>query len=246
MLTVDREDHVARLTLDRPQARNALNSELITRLAAELERLDVEPGVRAVVLAGAPPGFCAGSDLRELSGMDVVEMCAHEERSAALARRIGLLDTPVVAEVEGFAVGGGFVLAASCDLVVTAADARWQLPEVSLGWIPPWGLQALTARVGPVVARRLTWGIDPIDGTEAYRLGIADYGVASGEASAVALEVTRKLAALPAPAVTSTKRAFARFASGDAEVLDRQANQLFAADCAHQAAQETLERFGSR
>jgi enoyl-CoA hydratase/carnithine racemase len=152
-----------------------------------------------------------------------------------------------VAGVEGFALGGGFVLAVSCDIVVSEPSARWHLPEVAIGWIPPWGIQAIVARVGPVTARRLVWGADPFDGREAHRLGIADYLAEPGEtARSAALRVATGLATLPAQAVASTKQFFAPLVSGHGESLDAWANRLFLADCGHSAAKATLNRFGVR
>jgi enoyl-CoA hydratase/carnithine racemase len=246
MLSIETAGRVARVTLERPRARNALSSELVRRLGSTLRELDADPSAGAVVLAGSPPGFCAGSDLKELAGMDVAEMSAHESETGAMARGIAQLGTPVVAAVEGFALGGGFVLAASCDLVVTGRGAAWHLPEVSLGWVPPWGLQALAARVGPVAARRLAWGAEPVDGTEAHRQGLADELAEDGEAVAAAGRLAGRLAAMPASAVASTKRAFAALASGGGEALDAEANRLFVSDCNDDRARESLARFRGR
>ncbi len=246
MLDVRVEGNIAVLTIDRPQARNALNSELVERLASALQELDGDPGVLAVVLEGTPPGFCAGSDLKELGQMNVDEMRVHEARTGAVSRGIAMLDTPVIAAVEGFALGGGLAIAISCDVVVSATGARWHMPEVSIGWIPPWGLGALTARVGPVAARQLTWGTEPIDGVEAHRLGVVDHVTDDGEASAKARELAGKFAQMPAPAVTSTKRFFAQLVLDSGEILDAEANRLFVEDCSHEQAQETLESFRSK
>lgn len=179
--------------------------------------------------------------------MDLVGMGAHEAHTATLARSIAHMNKPVVAGVEGFALGGGFVLAVSCDVVVSDPSARWHLPEVTIGWIPPWGIQALVARVGPVTARRLVWGADPFDGREAHRLGVADYLAEPGETVRdAALRVAKGLAALPTEAVASTKQFFAPLVSGQGESLDAWANRLFLADCGHPAAKATLNRFGVR
>jgi enoyl-CoA hydratase/carnithine racemase len=246
-LIVEQAGELAILTIDRPSRRNAIGVQLVERLFQELDRADHDPGTRAIVLTGTAPGFCAGSDLKELGGTDLAGMRAHEARTAALARSIALMNKPVVAGIDGFALGGGFLLALSCDVVVTASSTRWHLPEVSIGWIPPWGLQALAARVGPVAARRLAWGAEPFDGQEAYRLGIADYlsepGVSAQEAT---LRVATQIAALPAHAVASTKQFFAILVSGTGESLDASANRLFLADCGHPAAKATLARFGVR
>ncbi|MBV8851107.1 MAG: enoyl-CoA hydratase/isomerase family protein [Methylobacteriaceae bacterium] len=238
---------IATLTIRRPHRRNAIGAALVEALFDAFARLDADANVRAIVLTGVAPGFCAGSDLKELAEADLAGMRAHEARTAALARSIALLDTPVIAAVDGFALGGGFVLAASCDIVVSAINARWHLPEVTIGWIPPWGLQAVTARVGPVAARRLTWGAKPFDGREAHRIGIADYLAPDGQSVLdAALEEARLLAALPPPAVTSTKQFFAPLVSRTAEADDAWANRLFAGDCGHPVAQATLKRFGVR
>ena len=179
--------------------------------------------------------------------MDLAGMGAHEARTAALARSIALMNKPVVAGIDGFALGGGFVLATSCDLVVSAPAARWHLPEVTIGWIPPWGIQALVARVGPVTARRLVWGADRFDGREAHRLGIADYLAEAGETvRETAIRVATRLAALPPEAAVSTKQFFAPLISSSGEAMDAWANRLFLADCGHPAAKATLNRFGVR
>jgi enoyl-CoA hydratase/carnithine racemase len=246
-LKVEQREGVAVLTIDRPRRRNAIGVGLVEDLTRELARLDRDASTRAIVLTGVAPGFCAGSDLKELADTDLAGMRAHEAHTAALARSIAFLDTPVVAAVDGFALGGGFVLAISCDVVVTAAEARWHLPEVTIGWIPPWGLQAVIARVGPVAARRLTWGAAPFDGREAHRLGVADALAGPGESVLdAALREAEGLAALPPPAVASTKQFYAPLVAGTAEASDAWANRLFAGDCGHPVAQATLRRFGVR
>src|ERR1700722_6198066 len=159
-LRTEQAGEIAVLTIDRPARRNALGQQLIEELFAEFDRADRGPDTRLIALTGSAPGFCAGSDLKELAGTNLAGMGAHEARTAALARSIALMNKPVVAGIEGFALGGGFVLAVSCDVVVSEPSTRWHLPEVAIGWIPPWGIQALVARVGPVTGRRLVWGAD--------------------------------------------------------------------------------------
>jgi enoyl-CoA hydratase/carnithine racemase len=243
MITTDRQGQVAILTMSRPERRNALGTETMRALAVALVAADRDESVGAIVLAGSAPAFCAGSDLKELGGLSIPAMCDHEAETAAVARRIGHLSKPVIAAVEGYALGGGFILAISCDVVVTALDARWNLPEVKIGWLPPWGLGALVARVGPVKARLLTWGAEPVDGAEALRLGIADVATEPGGALARATALAQELAALPREAVASTKRFYEPFAAADSERLDAVASRAFAADCTAPAAKATLDRF---
>lgn len=246
MISMTVSERVALITLDRPSRRNALCSEMIEQLGSALSEADRDPDVGAVVLTGAAPSFCAGSDLKELGSLDLEGMVDNEAETAALARRISLLGVPVIAAVEGHALGGGFILAASCDLVVTASDAKWSLPEVPNGWVPPWGLKALAVRTGARTALRLTWGYEVLDGEGALRLGVADYLAASGEACSKAQEIGGKLAALPDVAVRSTKRFFAAAIAGDSEVWDSEASRLFAENCAHPVAKATLERFAAK
>lgn len=245
MLNVRHQNNVAILTIDRPDKRNALCTELVAMLEDRLRRLNDEPTVAAVVLEGGPPGFCAGSDVRELAGLDRQGACAHEARTAALARSIAMLDKPVVASVSGFAFGGGLFLAASCDHVVTSRMARWGAPEVRLGWFPPWGLAALIGRVGLAAARRLTMTTAEFNGVEAHRLGLAD-SLADTDGSATT-ELARtealRLAALPREAIISTKRFFGQLINREAEMLDQTANSLFKGDLLSQAAVESLARF---
>ncbi|WP_426434511.1 enoyl-CoA hydratase/isomerase family protein [Bradyrhizobium genosp. P] len=152
MLNTRRQGQVAILTIDRSNRRNALGSELIHALATALVELQDDSGAAAIVISGTAPGFCAGSDLKELAAMTVPQMCHYEAETARIARLIGFIEKPVVAAVSGFALGGGIGLAAACDLIVTHAECRWHMPEVPSGWLPPWGLEAISQRMGPVAA----------------------------------------------------------------------------------------------
>lgn len=240
MVQFSKSDGIAELMLDRPERRNAIGSADIARIIQLLPELEA---ARAVVLSGLPPSFCAGSDLKELGALDVAGMVAHENSTAAMVRHLGLITTPVVAAVEGHALGGGFILAASCDLVVTAETAQWGLPEVPNGWLPPWGLKVLCNRTGPVTAQRLTWGFETLDGHEALRLGIADYCVRQGAALDRARTIAAQLAALPETAVRSTKAFFQNELMDKAEIWDAEASRCFARDCASAEARQTLARF---
>lgn len=243
MIEIERDGGVAILTIQRPERRNALASDIVARLDSALGELSADESVGAVVLTGAPPSFCAGSDLKELGSMDIAGMVSHELETARIARRIGMVDVPVIAAVEGHALGGGFILAMSCDLVVSAKDAKWGLPEVPNGWLPPWGLKALAARVGDTTARRLVWGFEVLDGPTAERLGVADYCVDSGSARAEAVAIAHKIAALPRNATKSTKLYFQSEVLRDAELWDERAARVFALDCTYPAASATLSRF---
>lgn len=246
MLDVGRRGPVATVSLRRPERRNAMDHDLVAALAEEFRRLNADPQIAAVVLSGEPPGFCAGSDLKFIGRLSLEDMCRFEAETGDMARLLGLLDKPVIAAVEGFALGGGFILAASCDLVVSATDARWHLPEVPIGWLTPWGLQALIARTGAVAARRLCFATETLDAREAKRLGVVDHLAPPGEAIEVALALGERLSALPRAATASTKRFFMPAISGMSEAIDVRANAAFADNCRHPVGRATLEKFGSR
>ena len=246
MLDVGSRRRIGVVSLNRPERRNAMDRELVTALVEAARRLDSDPLIAAIVLRGEPPGFCAGSDLKFIGRLPLEDVCRFEAETGDMARLLGCLRNPVIASVEGFGLGGGFILAASCDLVVSAGTARWHLPEVPIGWLTPWGLGALISRVGAVSARRLCFASEEFDGHEAKRLGLVDHLVEPGQADEFAMALADRLAALPAAAVAAAKRFFMPDILGSAEALDVQANQAFADNCRHPVARATLERFGNR
>lgn len=246
MLDVSTQGRVGIVSLNRPQRRNAMDRDLVAALVQALRRLDADSDIAAIVLTGEAPGFCAGSDLRYIGRLSLEEMCRFEAETGDMARLVGFIRKPVIAAVEGFALGGGFILATSCDLVVSADSARWHLPEVPIGWLTPWGLGALVSRVGAVAARKLCFASEAFDGREAKRLGAVDHLAEPGHARSTAIALAQRLANLPAAAVSGTKHVFAPRIAGLSEALDVQANEAFAANCRHPAARATLERFGSK
>ncbi len=245
-LREERSRGVVTFTLDRPQRRNALGEATVASLRERLHHLDNDAEVGAIIITGSPPGFCAGSDLKELGQLTLDKMGAHEARTAQLARELSAMRKPVLAAVEGFALGGGFIFAASCDIVVTGRSARWHLPEVGIGWLPPWGLESVVDRVGVNTARRIIWGDLPLDGVEAHRLGVADQLADDGQALAVAQATAGRLATLPAEAVAAAKLYFAAKSARDGEAGDQLASRLFMDNCRFPTAQATLRKFGVR
>ena len=243
MLDISRDGAVATLSIDRPEVRNAMSLALAHKIAEVMSELDSTPQVKAIILQGREYGFCAGSDLKELATLDLDQIAAAEREKATVARSFCFMDTPVIAAVDGFTMGGGMVFTVSCDVVFTARNARWHLPEVALGWNPGWGVRAFLARCGPVVTRHVCWGVDPFDGEEATRLGLADFMVEENAAAAAA-QYARKLAALPEHAVTATKRLCAPVAGENSQVLDLMANQMFYESCKHEVARASYARFG--
>jgi enoyl-CoA hydratase/carnithine racemase len=246
MLNRRQQGEVAILTIDRSNRRNALGTELMQAFSEAFAELEYDDSVATIVVSATAPGFCAGSDLKELATMNIAQMCHHEAETARIVRAIGFLEKPVVAAVSGFALGGGVGLAVGCDLIVTHPECRWHMPEVPNGWLPPWALASLAVRVGPVTAQRLVWASEPITGTEAHDLGLADYLVPQPDVEGEAIAVAGRLAALPRVAVASTKRFFAPLINGSTEASDMLANRIFAENCNDEASKATLRKFGMK
>lgn len=242
-LLCERRDGFAVLTLNGPARRNVLGTRTAADLTTHLEALARDNTCRAVVLTGAGKGFCAGSDLRELAKLDAAGRVTHEAATAAAVRALSVHPVPVIAAVEGHALGGGFVLASACDLVVTAQSVRWAMPEVPNGFFPPWGLAPLLARLGAVRARRITLGVDEMIGKEAVRLGIADRLAEDGQAHETACEWAKRISLLPEGAMRAVKRFFGVEDMARAEALDRAASAFFAQDCDGATARATFRRF---
>ncbi len=198
---------IATVTLDRPEALNAISTELARALAATFEPLATRRDLRAVVLTGAgDKAFCAGADLRERSGLDDHGWFVQREvfrRAFGAVRRCPL---PTVAAVVGFALGGGCELALACDLVAAADDAVLGLPEVRLGLVPAGGgTQLLARRVGRSVAKDLVLTGRRVDAAEARRLGLVDRVVPSASVREAAHALAAEIAANAPTAVRAAK-----------------------------------------
>jgi enoyl-CoA hydratase/carnithine racemase len=166
---------VARLTLNRPERRNALTPELIEELVGELERIDGSEDVRAVVVTGAPPAFCAGFDIDRIESPGSDRAGAERDLVEALCARVRRLPVPVIARVNGVASGAGCDLAVSCDLRFASSEARLAMPPAKLGVVYSWeGIGRLTATVGPAAAKELLFGGELVGAERALALGLVD------------------------------------------------------------------------
>lgn len=212
-------DGVLRLTLNRPEKRNALSPDLVRSLRDALARARDDAAVRAVLLAGAGAAFCAGGDFDAMlarRGDAMATKRAQDEGFAALARDVLMLEKPVVAHVNGDAFGAGLMLALAADHAVAAPGARFAATFVKVGLIPDTaGTWLLPKTLGLRDARRLAMLPEPVDAQEAARLGLVSE--ARDEAAARADEVARRWAAMPTRALGATKRAIVLATSDDLE-----------------------------
>jgi len=245
MLEIRIDSAVATITINRPERRNALSADLAKKLDAELVAMGSGSQINAVVLAGALPGFCAGSDLKELAGKTVAEMREIELAKGELLSTIYSKAPPVIAAVEGFALGGGFALAAACDFVVTSSEARWHMPEAQNGWIPPWGLDVLEWRVGRYKARQIVLGLK-MTGAEAAQFGIADRAVSAGSSVKEAQQLACEIATLAPHVIRTIKRFYGHDATALFKHNDAETATMFADNCRFEPAVTTLKKFGVR
>jgi enoyl-CoA hydratase/carnithine racemase len=168
-----RDGHVVLLRLNRPEARNALSPEMMEELANELERLDPDPEVRCVVIAGSEKVFAAGADIKAMSERSFAEALRHP--AASFWRRLAAIKTPMIAAVSGYALGGGCELALACDMVVAAKGATFGQPEINLGIIPGGGGTQRLARVlGKQRAMELVLTGRRFDAAEAAAMGLVN------------------------------------------------------------------------
>lgn len=200
------DGHVALLRLNRPDARNALSPEVMDELADELERLDPDPEVRCVVIAGSEEVFAAGADIKAISERTFPEALYHP--AAAFWKRLGAVKTPMVAAVSGWALGGGCELALACDMIVASETAEFGQPEITLGIIPGGGGTQRLARVlGKQRAMELVLTGRRFDAAEAQALGLVNRVTKKKEWLEQALELARTIARRPPLAARLAKQA---------------------------------------
>lgn len=170
----ERSGHTCVLTFNRPDKLNALSSDLLGQLESRLDEAESDPAVRVLVLTGAGDrAFVAGADISEYAGHSPAGFRAYQRRSRALFTRLATLPKPVIAAVNGYALGGGLEIALCCDVLVASANARFGLPEGRLGLCPGGGgTQRLTRAVGPYTAARLLLFADQLTAQEALQLGL--------------------------------------------------------------------------
>jgi enoyl-CoA hydratase/carnithine racemase len=204
-LLVEEAEGVALVRLNRPEALNALNSELLSELAAVLERLGADHACRCVVLTGSPKAFAAGADIKEMSSKSYADMF-REDYFTAASEAVVRFRKPIIAAVAGYALGGGCELAMMCDFILAADTARFGQPEINLGVAPGiGGTQRLTRFVGKSKAMEMVLTGRMIDAAEAERCGLVSRVVPADSLIEEAMTAARKIAALSPLAVMMNK-----------------------------------------
>jgi enoyl-CoA hydratase len=215
-ILVERDGAVATVTLNRPNVLNALNLRMLDELAATFAELDADAAVRAVILTGAgAKAFAAGADIGELNALPGAHAGeAQARKGQALTRSIERMRVPVIAAVNGFALGGGCELAMACDIRVASENARFGQPEVNLGILPGYGgTQRMTRLIGEGMAMYLCLTGEMIDAAEALRAGLVQKVVTLDALLGEARRIAELIAAKAPLAISATKRAIVEGAS---------------------------------
>lgn len=233
------------LVLDRPERANILSAEMIEALATRIGELRHTPDVRALVLTGSGNKvFCAGADVSELAGLGEVAAQAKMRHGQAAFRELELLPIPVIAAVNGFALGGGLELAMACDLRIAAASAQFGQPEIMLGNVPGWGgTHRLPRLVGPGKAAALIFGGERVDAAEALRIGLINQVVPDDQVITAALELAEKFAARSPVALAGAKRAIRAGLEQGPEAAETAEAAAVAACCQTPAQQDAVAAF---
>lgn len=229
IILVERIDGVGVITMNRPEARNAQNRELVTAMGAALADFENDPEIGAIVLTGGDKFFSAGADIKEMTSKTFAEAYVQDFVTKDW-EFIPSCRKPIIAAVAGFAVGGGCEIALSCDMIVADETARFGQPEVGVGTIPGGGgTQRLARLVGKGKAMELCLTGRIIDAFEAKDLGIVTRLTPPGQALADAIQVARQIAAYSRPIVMLIKESVNRaFESSLAEGLKFERRMLHA------------------
>ncbi len=208
-ILVEQRGRVGVITLNRPQALNALNLTLMREVVAAIEAFDTNDGVGAIVVTGSERAFAAGADIREMVGLTAADVLSTDLFAAW--DRLAHVRIPLIAAVAGYALGGGCELAMMCDIIIAADTAKFGQPEITLGVIPGiGGSQRLTRAIGKAKAMDLVLTARTIDAAEAERAGLVARVVPAADLLDVTLDVASGIAERSRPAVIAAKEAVNR------------------------------------
>ncbi len=209
-IIVEIEDHVALIKLNRPDALNALNQQLLGELCSALEEADANDKVRCVVITGSDKAFAAGADIKEMSSMSFAEV-NYVNLFASTNNRIAAIRKPIIAAVSGYALGGGCELAMACDFIIAADTAKFGQPEINLGVIAGLGgSQRLTRFVGKSKAMDMNLTGRFMDAEEAERSGLVSRVVPGKKLMDEAMGAAQKIAEKSQIATKTAKEAVNR------------------------------------
>jgi enoyl-CoA hydratase len=209
-ILVERRGAVGIVTLNRPQALNALNAALIAELGAALDDFEADAAIGTILLTGSEKAFAAGADVKEMAPKSYPEIYMEDYITNGW-ERVGQCRKPIIAAVAGFALGGGCEVAMMCDIVIAADNARFGQPEITLGTIPgAGGTQRLTRFVGKAKAMDLCLTGRMMDAVEAERAGLVSRVVPAADLLSEAVDVAKRVAQMSRPIAMMVKESVNR------------------------------------
>ena len=218
MLNIEKADKIAVLKLNRPKALNALNSATLKELDMAIDQINADKDVDVLVISGEGKAFVAGADITEMKELNAEQGRVFGNLGQQVFRKIEKMEKPVIAAVNGFALGGGCELAICCDIRVASEKAKFGQPEVGLGIIPGFsGTQRLARLVGPAKAKELIYTAGIIKAEEAEKIGLVNKVVAPEELMNATMEMAKAIAKNAPKAVSYSKIAINRGMETDIE-----------------------------
>ena len=206
-----KKDNIAVITMNRPEALNALSKAVFADLEAVLDDVENDDDVYVVVITGAGRAFIAGADIGEMAPMNVAEGLAFSELGNRLLMRVDMMEKPTIAAVNGFALGGGCEMALACDIRIASEKAKFGQPEVGLGITPGFGgTQRMARIIGTGAAMELIYTADTIDAQKAKEIGMVNYVVPAEELMDKTMEMAHKICKNAQKAIRVSKMAIRR------------------------------------
>jgi enoyl-CoA hydratase len=208
-LSFKKENHIGQLTVERPQALNALNAQVIKDLRTFLTEIQNDKDLRVLIVTGAgEKAFVAGADIKEMEAMDPAQGQKFAENGQQVFMMLEKLAVPTIAAVNGFALGGGLELALACDFIVASKNAKLGLPEVSLGLIPGYGgTQRLSRNVGRAIARMMTLTGDMYTAEQCAQWGLVSQVTEPADLQAAVMKIAQTIAKRSPVALALAKKA---------------------------------------
>jgi enoyl-CoA hydratase len=243
-LKFEKKDNIGILTLSRPKALNALNTELLLELNQAIDIISKDESIHVLIVTGDGKAFVAGADITEMKDFDSSKGLIYGELGAGVFKKIENLKIPTIAAVNGFALGGGCELALCCDLRIASDNAKFGQPEVGLGITPGFsGCVRLSRIAGLAKARELIYTADIIPASEAEKIGLVNKVVPLDQLMSVAMEIAAKIASKAQLAVRYSKTAINKGIETDIETAIVFENQVFALCFATEDQKEGMTAF---
>ena len=208
---VTKQGNIGIITMNRPEALNALSSAVFADLSKALDQVERDEEVYVVIITGAGRAFVAGADIGEMAHMNVEEGLSFSELGNSLLMRVDMFPKPTIAAVNGFALGGGCELSLACDIRIASEKAKFGQPEVGLGIIPGFGgTQRMARIIGTGPAMELIFTADTIDAKQAEKIGMVNHVGPAEELMDAAIAMAEKIASKAQVAIRTSKMALRR------------------------------------